>query len=154
MNKKIITPLLLFWLVVGIFSCRQIVAPEYVSIDNIKLGGKNFLKTVLSADVKLYNPNKSNLTFKSGSLDIYVDNHLLGHSELDSTIHIPKLNTFTVPVVVNLNIKNILGNALSIGLKDSVLIRLEGNVKVGKSGIFIMRPVKYEQKEKLDLLGL
>lgn len=154
MNKKLISPLLLFALVTGLFSCRQIVAPEYVSIDNIQLGGENFSKVVLSADVKLYNPNKSNLTFKSGSLDIYVDNRLLGHTELDSTIHIAKLDTFAVPIAVNLNMGNVLGNAFSLGLKDSVLIRLDGNVKVGRSGVFITRPVKYEQKEKLDLLGL
>ncbi|MFT3747470.1 MAG: LEA type 2 family protein [Agriterribacter sp.] len=153
MNKKLISPLLLFLLTAGSFSCRQIVAPEYVAIDNIQFGGQNFSKAVLSADVKLYNPNKSDLTFKSGSLDIYVDNRLLGHTELDSTIHIAKLDTFTVPIAVNLNMGNVLGNALSLGLKDSVLIRLDGNVKVGRSGVFISRPVKYEQKEKLDLLG-
>ncbi|PVD50212.1 hypothetical protein DC498_21035 [Terrimonas sp.] len=153
MNKKTISSLLLFSLVMSFYSCRQIVAPEYVAIDNIQFGGESFSKTVLSADVKLYNPNKSNLTFKSGSLDIYVDNRLLGHTELDSTIHIAKSDTFTVPIAVNLNMGNVLGNALALGLKDSVLIRLDGNVKVGRSGVFITRPVKYEQKEKLDLLG-
>ncbi|MCC6287259.1 MAG: LEA type 2 family protein [Chitinophagaceae bacterium] len=153
MNKKLISPLLFFSVAVGLFSCRQIVAPEYVSIDNLQFGGENLSRAVLSADVKLYNPNKSNLTFKSGSLDIYVDNRLLGHTELDSNIHIAKLDTFTVPIAVNLNMSKILGNALALGLKDSVLIRLDGNVKVGRSGVFITRPVKYEQKEKLDLLG-
>lgn len=151
MKKLSIYPLLSFCIITLLFSCRQIVAPEYVSIDNIQFGGQSFSKAGLSADVRLYNPNKSNLTFKSGSLDIYVDNRLLGHTELDSTIHIAKLDTFTVPIAVNLNMGNVLGNALSIGLKDSVLIRLDGKVKVGRSGVFITRPVKYEQKEKLDL---
>lgn len=151
MNKKIISPLLFISLIAGLFSCRQIVAPEYISIDNMKFGAESFSKASLSADVKLYNPNKSNLTFKSGSLDIYVDDRLLGHTELDSTINIAKLDTFTVPIAVNLNMGSVLGNALSLGLKDSVLIRLDGKVKVGRSGVFITRPVKYEQKEKLDL---
>lgn len=153
MKKRIISPLLFVALISTLFSCRQIVAPEYVSIDNIQFGGEGFSKVTLSADVRLYNPNRSNLTFKSGSLDIYVDNRLLGHTELDSTIHIAKLDTFTVPIAVKLNMGNVLGNALSLGLKDSVLVRLDGNVRVGKSGVFITRPVKYEQKEKLDLLG-
>ncbi len=153
MTKNKISSLLLFGLTISIFSCRQIVAPEYVAIDNIQFGGEQLSKAVLSADIKLYNPNKSNLTFKSGSLDIYVDNRLLGHTELDSTIHIAKLDTFTVPIAVSLNMGNVLGNALAIGKKDSVLVRLDGKVKVGRSGVFITRPVKYEQKEKLDLLG-
>ena len=153
MTKNKISSLLLLGLTISIFSCRQIVAPEYVAIDNIQFGGEQLSKAVLSADIKLYNPNKSNLTFKSGSLDIYVDNRLLGHTELDSTIHIAKLDTFTVPIAVSLNMGNVLGNALAIGMKDSVLVRLDGKVKVGRSGVFVTRPVKYEQKEKLDLLG-
>ena len=153
MTKNKISSLLLFGLTISIFSCRQIVAPEYVAIDNIQFCGEQLSKAVLSADIKLYNPNKSNLTFKSGSLDIYVDNRLLGHTELDSTIHIAKLDTFTVPIAVSLNMGNVLGNALAIGMKDSVLVRLDGKVKVGRSGVFVTRPVKYEQKEKLDLLG-
>ncbi|MBW7891174.1 MAG: hypothetical protein H3C48_09175, partial [Chitinophagaceae bacterium] len=46
--------------------------------------------------------------------------------------------------------RNVIGNALSLLMKDSVLIRLEGNIRVGRSGIFITRPVNYEQKERLD----
>jgi LEA14-like dessication related protein len=101
--------------------------------------------------VRLYNPNRSNLTFKSGSLDIFVDDRKLGHTELDSTIYIPRLDTFSIPLVVKLDISNVIGNALSMGLKDSVLVRLTGKIKVGRSGVFITRPVNYEQKEKLDL---
>ncbi|MFT3701920.1 MAG: LEA type 2 family protein [Agriterribacter sp.] len=150
MNKKLV-PLLSFLLWNVFSSCRQLVAPEYVGVENLQLQSKNFANTSLSADIKLYNPNKSNLTFKSGSMDIFVENRLLGHTELDSTIYINKLDTFSVPIAVKLNMGNVLGNALSIGLKDSVMIKLEGNVKVGKSGIFITRPVHYEKKEKLNL---
>lgn len=151
MWKKSFAPLLACALVIMLFSCRQIVAPEYVGVENLQLGASSFANTTLSADVRLYNPNRSNLTFKSGSLDIFVDDRKLGHTELDSTIYIPRLDTFSIPLVVKLDISNVIGNALSMGLKDSVLVRLTGKIKVGRSGVFITRPVNYEQKEKLDL---
>ena len=132
-------------------SCREIVAPEYVDVENVEINAGSLTNTTLSANVRLYNPNKSNLTFKSGSLDIYVDNRLLGHTELDTTIHIARLDTFHIPVLVHVNFSNVIGNALSLALKDSVLLRLEGKMKVGRSGVFITRPVFYENKEKLQL---
>ena len=153
MKAKLLLPLLAVVFGMTVTSCRQIVAPEYVGVENIQLQSKGFTNTTLSADVRLYNPNKSNLTFKSGSLNIFVDDRLLGHTELDSTIYINRLDTFSIPIAVKLDVKNVLGNALSIGLKDSVLMRLEGIVKVGRSGVFITRPVNYERREKLDLLS-
>lgn len=153
MKAKLLLPLLAVVFGMTVTSCRQIVAPKYVGVENIQLQSKGFTNTTLSADVRLYNPNKSNLTFKSGSLNIFVDDRLLGHTELDSTIYINRLDTFSIPIAVKLDIKNVLGNALSIGLKDSVLMRLEGKVKVGRSGVFITRPVNYERREKLDLLS-
>lgn len=151
MNKKKISSLLSVILVMSLFSCRQIVAPEYLGVENLQFGASSFTNTTLSADVRLYNPNKSNLVFKSGSLDIYIDNRKLGHTELDSTIIIPRQDTFSIPLVVKLDMANVIGNALSVGLKDSVLVKLTGKVKVGRSGVFITKPVNYEQKEKLDL---
>ena len=151
MNKKSGFVLACIVIGLGLASCRSLTAPEYIDIDDIQMGGNSLTNTTLSANVRLYNPNKSNLTFRSGSLDIYVDNRLLGHTELDSVIHIHKLDTFRIPVTVRVDIGNVLGNALSLALKDSVLLRLEGKIKVGRSGVFITRPVRYEQKERLDM---
>lgn len=137
--------------IVLLSSCRQVTAPEYIDVQNVEFGAQGITNPTLSALVRLYNPNKSNLTFKSGSLDIYVDNRLLGHTELDSTIHINKLDTFLIPVKVKIEFRNVIGNALSLAMKDSVLLRIEGKIKVGRSGVYVTRPIRYEQKERLDL---
>ncbi|HRQ50222.1 MAG TPA: LEA type 2 family protein [Agriterribacter sp.] len=151
MKKKLRYPLLCLVSGVMLLSCRQITAPEYIDVDNVQVSARSLTNTTLSANVRLYNPNRSNLVFKSGSLDIYVDNRLLGHTELDSTIYISRLDTFQIPVNVRVDINNVIGNALSLAMKDSVLLRIEGKIRVGRSGVFITRPVRYEQKERLDL---
>ncbi len=151
MNRKAGYSLLCLAAAFAFTSCREIIAPEYVDVENMEINAGSLANTTLSANVKLYNPNKSNLTFKSGSLDIYVDNRLLGHTELDTTIYISRLDTFYIPVLVHVNLSNVIGNALSLALQDSVLLRLEGKMRVGRSGVFITRPVFYENKEKLQL---
>ncbi|HRO48437.1 LEA type 2 family protein [Agriterribacter sp.] len=151
MNKKLRISLLCLVPVVALLSCRQVTAPEYIDVNNVQVSGKSLTNTTLSANVRLYNPNNSNLIFRSGNLDIYVDNRLLGHTELDSTIYISKLDTFQIPVNVQVDINNVIGNALSLAMKDSVLLRIEGKIRIGRSGVFITRPVRYEQKERLDL---
>ena len=151
MNRKAGYSLLCLAAAFAFTSCRELIAPEYVDVENMEINAGSLTNTTLSANVKLYNPNKSNLTFKSGSLDIYVDNRLLGHIDLDTTIHISRLDTFHIPVLVHVNLSNVIGNALSLALQDSVLLRLEGKMRVGRSGVFITRPVFYENKEKLQL---
>lgn len=125
--------------------------PELIDVDNIKLGGAGKLNS-LSGDVRLFNPNKQNLSFKSGNLDIYVEDRLLGKTVLDSLIKVPKLDTFLIPVKIDLQTNNLLSNALSFAFKDSLKVRFEGKVKVGRSGMYITRPVRYETKEKIDIL--
>ncbi|HRP30388.1 MAG TPA: LEA type 2 family protein [Agriterribacter sp.] len=132
-------------------SCRKISAPEYIDVKNVELKTRGLANTSLSADVRMFNPNTANLVFKSGTLDIYIDNRLLGHTDLDSTIHIPKRDTFQIPLKVRVDMNNVLGNAMSLAFKDSVLLRVEGKIKIGRSGVFITRPIRYEQKERLDL---
>ncbi|MBX3255839.1 MAG: LEA type 2 family protein [Chitinophagaceae bacterium] len=149
-QSGIIAPLLA---VTVMISCRQIQEPEYIDVDNIAVNGNGLSNTSLSADVRFYNPNKQNIQFKSGSLDIYIDNRLLGHTELDSLIRIPRLDTFIIPVQIRVDMKNVISNALSLSMKDSVLVRLEGKVKVGRSGVFITKPVNYTSMEKLDFFG-
>lgn len=153
LKRNIQTNLLFFvFATVTLFSCQKLQEPEYVDVDNLKVNSSGRSNTTLSADVRFYNPNRKSINFKSGSLDIYVENKMLGHTELDSLINIPRLDTFLIPVTIKVDMQHLLNNALTLALKDSVLVRLEGKVRVGRSGVYVTKPVKYETKEKLDLL--
>ena len=134
-------------------ACQKLQEPVYIDVENLAFNAGGRSQTTLSADVRFYNPNKRNIDFRSGSLDIFVENKLLGHTELDSLIHISRLDTFQIPIRINLDLKQLVNNALTLAFKDSVQLRLEGKIKVGRSGVYITKPVKYETKEKLDLMN-
>ncbi len=142
-----------FIAIVALNGCLgKVQEPEFIDVENIRLGGQGKLNS-LSGDIRLFNPNKYNLALKSGNLDIYIEDRLLGKTALDTLLKIPKLDTFVIPVKINLQTNNLLSNALSIAFKDSLKVRLEGKLTVGRSGMFITRPVWYETKERLDIFS-
>ncbi|MBX3242098.1 MAG: LEA type 2 family protein [Chitinophagaceae bacterium] len=126
--------------------------PEYIDVENIRVDAARNL-TNLYGDIRFYNPNKHNLAFKSGKLDVYIEDRLLGKTVLDSLVKIRKLDTFLIPVKIELDTKNLLSNALSLAFKDSLKVRLDGKITIGRSGMFVTRPVRFETKEKIDILN-
>ncbi len=140
-------------LLAGLSGCfGKLQEPEFIDVENIQLGNGGKLNS-LSGDIRFYNPNRQNLALKSGNLDIYVEDRLLGKTALDTLIKIGKLDTFLIPVTIDLQSNNLLSNALSFAFKDSLKVRLEGKIRVGRSGVFVTRQINYESREKIDIWG-
>jgi LEA14-like dessication related protein len=133
-------------------SCSQPQAPEYLGFQNIQVMKADALQSVLSADVKFFNPNRFPMQLKKAEMDIYLNDKLANHYLLDSTINIPASDSFWIPVNLTLVWNKILGNALQSVLNDQIKIRLDGHCKVKKGGFGFTVPVKYEESEKLSTL--
>ncbi|MBK8494656.1 MAG: hypothetical protein IPL50_06260 [Chitinophagaceae bacterium] len=84
------------------------------------------------------------MQLKYTDLDIYIDNNLLGHSSQDYQITIPKLSEFTMPLQIEVDMKNLLKNAFSTFLGKEVLVKITGTVKLGKANVYKTFPVSYE----------
>ena len=132
-----------------VFSCGKPKAPEYVSLENIKVKEFGLKETKLGVEVKMFNPNNQRLQVRSADLDLYVNNELLGHSVLDSLVNIPKRDTFFIPL--SINIQTLAGATRFMqSLADtSVLLKVQGIAKLGKSGVFFNYPVNYEGRQSL-----
>jgi hypothetical protein len=86
-------------------------------------------------------------------MDVYVNGKLSGHSELDTTIAIPKKDTFFVPVSMQLNLQDLLSNALLNSLlSKQVKIALQGKVKLRRDGFPFSVPFHYEADQDLNSL--
>jgi len=109
-------------------------------------------QSVVSADLKYYNPNNFKLFLQHGEADVYINQQLAGHSFLDSTIVIPRKDTFYLPVKMRINMQVIASNALSILLTNQVDLKLQGKAKLGKSGITRTIPLFYEGKHSIPFL--
>lgn len=103
----------------------------------------------MQTDLIYFNPNNVALNLKSADLDLYMNNRFAGHSLLDTMVHIPAKDTFTVPVSVTVDMKNVFPNALTLLMNDSIEVRVEGKMKLGKAGIYIPVPIRYKEKHAL-----
>jgi LEA14-like dessication related protein len=135
-------------------SCSKPEPPKYVGYEKFRLEKASLSNSILATDVKLYNPNSYNLQLKSASLDIYFNDKFLGHSTLDSLITLPAKDTATFPVRMQASAKDIFSNSAKLLLNPDVRIRITGNAKAGRSGIFVNVPINYEGVQRIDIQDL
>ncbi len=131
-------------------SCQKPQAPEYLGFESLQAVKTGSQESVISAQVKFYNPNHFSLQLKRAEMDIYLNDKLADHYLLDSTINIPRADTFYVPVSLKINLSSIFSNALQILLNNQVKVTMDGRVKLKRGIITFSRPFHYEGAQKLD----
>jgi LEA14-like dessication related protein len=130
--------------------CRQPVAPDYRGIESIAISKLTLNESRVVAVVRLYNPNNFKLQMKHAEVNIFANDKFIGRCVIDSTIRIPRRDSFFMPVSVNINLKDILGNAVQLLLKGQVKINADGFVALKKTGIRFKVPIHYEEYQNLD----
>lgn len=144
-------PLVVIFLFVMATSCQAPKDLVYRDFTNLKLEKLGFGSSTLKLDLIYYNPNNFGLQLKSTDLDIFIDGNYLGHSAQDYQITIPKLADFTLPLQVDVDMKNLLMNALTSILGKEVMVKVTGKVKLGKANVFKIFPVNYEGLQKFSV---
>ncbi len=134
--------------------CRQPEAPEYYGFQNLQFvqGTGAGAQTTLSTVVKLYNPNPYSLELRRAEVDVAINGRHAGHSLLDTTILIPRRDTFYVPIALQVDMRAILNNALQALLSKEVNITLDGRVKIRRGMLTFNRGFHYEGKQDINNL--
>ena len=141
-------------LVYALSSCSKPLPPQYVGYDNFRLEKASISNSILATDVKLYNPNNYNLQLKSADLEVYFNDKFLGRSTLDSLITLPAKDTAKFPLRMQASAKDILSNSAKLLMNPDVKIRITGNAKAGRGGIFVNVPINYEGMQRINLQEL
>ena len=149
--KSIIPPVYALLLSILFPSCGSIKELEYKSINDIKIEKVGFVSSTLSAELVYYNPNNFSLELSRSEMDIYLNNNFLGHSTQTYQIKIPKHGQFSLPMRIDLNMKNLLKNGLTSMFNKEVSIRAVGKIKVGKGKVSKSFPFDYTTKQNLSL---
>lgn len=131
-------------------SCQAPKELVYRDFKNLKVEKLGFAATTLKVDLIYYNPNNFGLQLKYTDLDIYIDNNYLGHSSQDYQITIPRLAEFTMPLAIEVDMKNLLKNAIPTLLGKDVMVKVTGTVKLGKANVYKTFPVSYEGLQKFS----
>ena len=123
--------------------------PEFVDARNFAITSLGIKTSTVYTDLFYYNPNGFSIQLKRADLDVYIDDRFVGHSLIDTLINIPKRDTFSIPISMDVEMKRLFPNALAILLNEEVELKIEGTAKLGKSGIFLNLPVRYKGKHKM-----
>lgn len=145
------TPLFLFSFIIIMTSCRSPKDLEFREYKNITIDKVGFAGATLKMDLVYYNPNNFGLQLNRTDLDLFVDSTFLGHSSQDVQVAIPKRDIFTIPLKVDLDMKNLLKNGLTSLFNKDINIRLLGKVKVGKAGVYKTFNVDYTTVQNFSL---
>ena len=127
-------------------SCQSVEQPIYLATENVRLNNLGFKQSLLKADIKFYNPNDRSIRFKSADIDVFLQERLLGNISFDTFVNMQPKDTLFVPVSGTISMKSALANAANILLKDSIKVKIHGNVKAGMNGIYKNVVVNYEGK--------
>ncbi|MBO9202680.1 MULTISPECIES: LEA type 2 family protein [Niastella] len=144
---------LVWWMLLPLLAvaCAKPTGFNYLGVKNFKVVKFGLKESTVGADAEFYNPNKYPVTMKGGSVDVYVNDNFFGKTSLDSSIQVPKKDTFLLPVVLKVDMTSTamqVIQTLATG-SDSVKIKLDGSAKIGRSGIFINYPIRYEGMQKI-----
>ena len=145
MMKKYLAIILISGLT--IMSCSTPKALEYKTYHNFSINSLGFDKSTISMDLEYYNPNNFGMQLKKTDLDIFINGNILGHSSTDTLLQIPRRSTFLIPIKFNVDMQNVFKNAYNALVGKEVLIKLTGNIKIGKGNVFMSLPVNYESKQ-------
>jgi LEA14-like dessication related protein len=147
---KTINCLLSVLFVSFMISCSQPQAPDYLGFRDFSLDNISMDSALLHAQLAFYNPNTFVMELKRGDVNVYLDDKLANHYILDSTINIPKRDTFLVPLNLRVSPKLLIGSAISMLLNNNkIKVRMVGSIRVKRGGIGFTVPINYEVMQQI-----
>jgi len=132
------------------WACKSsIKEPNFAGARNFSIEKIGLQESYIGMDLHYFNPNNFKLTLKRADLEVFLENRFVGQTQLDTLLEIPARDSFSIPVKMGVNMKNLFPNLLTLALKDEVEVKLEGSAKVTRSGITLNIPVHYTGKHKI-----
>ena len=131
-------------------SCQSPKSLVFKELNGLALENLSFAGAAVKVNVVYYNPNNFGLQLNRTDFDIYIDSTYFGHSAQDIQLAVPKKGNFTVPLKVNLDVKNLLKNGITSYFNRNVAVKVVGSVKVGKAGVYKTFPVNYTSMQNFS----
>ena len=143
MNYFLRTCFVLALLTLVLASCRNVQKPVFENVENFKVEKFEMASSSISANIRFSNPNRFGLQLKKIDCEVYVDSARLGHFTNTSEVSIPASGSFFIPVLGDVQTGKLMEYARKTLLNEPSIVHIQGEVRVGRSGIFKTVPVSY-----------
>lgn len=122
--------------VVLLTGCATFQEPEFRGSEGVKMEKMDGQEISLSAGVKVYNPNWYALKIKPSTVEVYLEDQLMGTIKLTKKVKMKakQESSLSLPLLATLE-DGAMFTALRYAKKDQVKLRIKGKVK---GGIFFL----------------
>ena len=131
-------------------SCSKPEAPEYLGFRDFSIDNFSMDSALLHTQLSFYNPNSFSMELKRGDVNVYLDDKLANHYILDSTINIPKKDSFLVPLNLRVSPKLLISSAINMFMNNNkIKVRMIGTIRVKRGGVGFSVPIDYETMQQI-----
>lgn len=130
-----------------VFETPEIREPDEMTIKILKFNGPI---GTLRIESHCHNQNGIGFTFKGGELDLWLNDHTLGHAKVDTTFKVPAHSDFIVPIQFELDLAKFAETNLD--LTKRLRVKVAGKMKGTAFGIGKTLPISYEKEHTLNLV--
>jgi LEA14-like dessication related protein len=134
----------LLLLTILLLGCSTPKELEYRDFKNFSIQKVGFASSAVKMEIIYYNPNNFGLQLKQADLDIFINDYYLGHTVQEYQVTIPRKMEFSVPIQMDVDMKNLFINGLSVLFNKEVTVKATGHITAGKANFFMNIPVNYE----------
>jgi LEA14-like dessication related protein len=139
-------------LLIVLSSCKTTFkALEYKECKNVKLNKIGFGTSTLEMGLVFFNPNKYEIQIQKAELEIFINGNPLGKTNQRLNTTLPKKAVGTIPLKIDIEMKNLLKNTISTISSEEVSIRAIGKISAGRHGIYKTVDIDYTTKQKVGL---
>ncbi|PWJ43671.1 NDR1/HIN1-like protein [Sediminitomix flava] len=132
-------------MIFGLVSCK-IHEPEFKSIDNLSVKRISSGDILLTADAEFYNPNGIKMALDSVSIDVIINDEIVGSINQPLKTTMPSKADFTLPLEVRFPSKKLFSNVLDGLFKvlsnEKFEVKYNGFVQTKAVGIPVKVPVR------------
>src|SRR5688572_1229973 len=86
---------------VTIASCTKPKDLEFIDVQNVRMVKWGLKDSEVGLDIRFFNPNNQRVQIKDADAKVYVNSTYMGDTRMDTTIPIPRRDTFSLPLVLH-----------------------------------------------------
>lgn len=149
---KLVFKFLCLLLVILFFvSCRKIENPKFRRLENFGVKKVELSQATVGFNITFHNPNNFGVSVKEAAFDFYADSVFIGHFLQPAQIEVPSNSEFSIPMEGVVPWQQLFNSKLKNAVGKELLVQANGDVKIGKAGVYITKKLAYQGKQKLDL---
>lgn len=139
-----------FFMALFFSSCTKFKEPEFRRVENFAVKNAGLRDVTVTFGVVYFNPNGFGVKVKDADLDVYIDSIYVGKFIQPTETVVNEQAEFSIPVEGKVSLQQALKLDITSLIGREVFIRANGNIRIGKGGVYVNHPITYQGRETID----